>query len=373
VISEKERAQVTLAAIADGVIALDRQGSITSMNPAAARLCGESGAAARGRRVDSVLRFEEDGAAARLAAAVLRCQDEGRTIDDLPHATLHSPDGQRYTVESVVAPIVHSDATVSGAVLVLHDVTESRRLLRRLGFEASHDALTGLLNRREFEARLQRALDRASHAGSNACALLYMDLDQFKIVNDSCGHAAGDELLRQLATLYSAHVRERDTLARLGGDEFAMIVEHCDVTEALAVADKILDATRSFRYYCKGLVYLPGVSIGLAPIDRTTASVEEAMRRADQACYIAKERGRNRVYVHLHDDEDIAQRRSDMRWVTRLGHAFQHDQLELYCQPIVALGTAGGYRHLEILLRLKDLHAGPIGPAIFLPAAEPTM
>jgi diguanylate cyclase (GGDEF)-like protein/PAS domain S-box-containing protein len=368
--AEKERAQVTLAAIADGVLATDARGAVTSMNPAAERLAAETAAAACGRMVADVLRFEESGAAQRLAEALERCQLERRAIGDLPHATLHSPDGQRHVVECVVAPLALDGAGLEGAVLVLHDVTESKRLLRRLGFEASHDALTGLVNRREFEARLKRALERARHPAGGPCALLYMDLDQFKIVNDTCGHGAGDELLRQLAAAYGTHVRERDTLARLGGDEFAMIVEHCDVAEALAVANKILDATRQFRFSSGGRVFQPGVSIGVAPVDRNTPGVEEAMRRADHACYIAKERGRNRVYVHYQGDVDVAQRRSDMHWVTRLAHAFQHDQLMLYCQPIVPLDGGGERPHYEILVRMRDQNSRPIPPGCFLPAAE---
>ena len=160
-------------------------------------------------------------------------------------------------------------------------------------------------------------------------------------------------------------------MARIGGDEFALIVEHCDVDEALAVAQKLLDATRNFRYACKGQLFQLGVSIGLIPIDRSTASVEEAMRRADHGCYIAKERGRNRVYAHDHGDVDFAQRRSDMHWVTRLTHAFQNEQLQLYQQPIMALDDDGkGMKHYEILLRLRNGRAGPVGPGIFLPAAE---
>jgi diguanylate cyclase (GGDEF)-like protein/PAS domain S-box-containing protein len=366
----RECAVAALAAIPDGVISTSHSGAIVSMNPAAEQLVAETAAAARGRPVVDVLRFEEGEAAARLAQALARCQAERRTIADLPHATLHSPDGQRYVVECVVAPILLAGSAVDGATLVLHDVTEARRLLRRLGFEASHDALTGLVNRREFEARLQRALEHSGQPGGSPCALLYMDLDQFKIVNDTCGHNAGDELLRQLAAAYSTHVRDRDTLARLGGDEFAMIVEHCELTEAMAVAEKILDATRNFKFSCAGRVFQPGVSVGVAAVDRTTPSVEDALRRADHACYIAKERGRNQVYVHYQGDAHFAQRRGDMHWVTRLGHAFQQDQLILYCQPIMSLGDGGQQAHYEILVRLKDGHARPITPGSFLPAAE---
>jgi diguanylate cyclase len=368
--TEKERAQVTLAAITDGVITTDRDGCITSVNPAAERLTGASQAVACHRPLREVVRFEEPGGAEAILDAIGRAIEERRVVTDLPHLTIKNREGQRFSVENAVAPIALGDGELIGTVLIFHDVTESKRLMRRLGFEASHDALTGLVNRREFEVRLQRTLDRAQHPSGNPSALLYMDLDQFKIVNDTCGHTAGDDLLKQLAHSYAQHVRERDTLARIGGDEFAMIVEHCEPDEALAVANKIVEATRNFRYTCKGRVFQLGVSIGLAPIDRSVIRIEDALRRADHACYIAKERGRNRVYVQYAGDVDIAQRRSDMHWVTRLSHAFQNNQLQLYCQPIVALGKGKHEIHYEILLRLRNGRAGPIGPGVFLPAAE---
>ncbi|MFL6656869.1 MAG: EAL domain-containing protein [Massilia sp.] len=368
--SEKERALVTLDAITDGVITADRHGRITSLNPAAVRMTGLDQSEALGREVQDVLTFDEDGGVAAVADALARCLKERRVADGLNHLTIQSRTGQHYAVDCAAAPVRLDDGTLIGAVLVFHDVTESKRLLRRLGFEASHDALTNLVNRREFELRLKRALDRAHHSEGVNAALLYMDLDQFKIVNDTCGHTAGDELLRLLASAYSEHVRERDTLARIGGDEFGLIVEHCDLEEALAVAQKILDASRAFRYPCKGRLFQVGVSIGVTPIDRTTASVEEAMRRADHACYIAKERGRNRIFVHYHGNLDFAQRRNDMHWVTRLTHAFQNEQLQLYCQPIMPLAPGEEQAHYEILLRLRNGRAGAIKPGIFLPAAE---
>ena len=372
VATEKERALVTLAAIADGVITVDRGGAITSMNPAAESLVGVRGAQAQGLHVGDVIGFEEEHAAHTLRGAIATCLSERRVVKDLPPLSIAHTHGTSHAVEYALAPVPLADGELIGAVLVLHDVTESKRLLRRLGYEASHDALTGLVNRREFEARLQRAIERAHAPGSAVnAALLYLDLDQFKIVNDTCGHPAGDALLRQLAQSYADHVRERDTLARLGGDEFALIVEHCDLDHALTVAHKILEATRNLRYVCNGRLFQLGVSIGVTPIDARTAGVEDTLRRADHACYMAKERGRNRVYVHHHGDLELAQRRNDMHWVTRLSHAFQYGQLQLYCQPIVALGqAAAAAHHYEILLRLRDGSARPIGPATFLPAAE---
>ncbi|MES2538314.1 MAG: EAL domain-containing protein [Pseudomonadota bacterium] len=369
--TEKERAQVTLAAITDSVITTDLDGTIASINPAAERLTGWAQAEALGRSINNVVSMgDETGNALPILDSIRRSLGERRVVQGVPHAILEDKDGEHHSIESAVAPITLDDGNQIGAVLVFHDVTESRRLVRRLGFEASHDALTGLVNRREFEVRLLRALERTRRPGYAGAALLYMDLDQFKIVNDTCGHSAGDELLKTLAQIYREHVRERDTLARLGGDEFALIVEHCTVADATAVAQKILDATRNFRYACKGRLFQLGVSIGLIPIDSGASSVEQTLRQADHACYIAKERGRNRIHIHQGDDADLAQRRSDMHWVTRLGEAFHSDRLQLYCQPIIPIGKVESGTHYEILLRLKSDNDDPILPGKFLPAAE---
>ncbi|MES2932526.1 MAG: PAS domain S-box protein, partial [Pseudomonadota bacterium] len=296
---EKERAQVTLAAITDGVITTDLSGMVTSINMAAENLTGWRNGQALGRSIGDVVHFQENGPKQMpILDMVNQCLQQQRVIYAHQQEVLINKMGNRHSIENAAAPILLDKDGIVGTVLVFHDVTDSQRLMRRLSFEASHDALTGLVNRREFESKLRRTLEH-SHAenGSNA-ALLYMDLDQFKIVNDTCGHSAGDDLLKQLAQVYRVHVRERDTLARIGGDEFALIVEHCSVTEAIIVAQKILDATRNFQYACKGRLFQLGVSIGLIPIDEGISSVEHALRQADHACYIAKENGRNRVYIH---------------------------------------------------------------------------
>jgi diguanylate cyclase (GGDEF)-like protein/PAS domain S-box-containing protein len=368
--TEKERAQVTLAAITDGVIATDTLGAITSINPVAEYMTGWKKDDALGISISSVVQLgDESGNKISILESVQRCLVERKVVHIQPHATLTSKDGQRHSIESEIAPIALSDGNVIGTVHVFHDVSESRRLVRRLSFEASHDALTGLVNRREFEARLKRTLERAKQSEHGA-ALLYMDLDQFKIVNDTCGHSAGDELLNTLAQVYWEHVRDRDTLARIGGDEFALIIEHCSIKEAVAVADKILEATRNFRYSCKGRMFQLGVSIGLIPIDANTGSMEEALRQADHACYVAKETGRNRIYVHKSGASELALRHNDMHWITRLQEAFQNDQLQLYFQPIVPIDDSNAGMHYEILLRLKNGNNDPIRPGKFLPAAE---
>jgi diguanylate cyclase (GGDEF)-like protein/PAS domain S-box-containing protein len=369
--TEKEQAQVTLSAITDGVITTNLDGTIALLNPVAERMTGWSQEEASGRSIDDVVHpFDDNRSDVPVTQLIRDCVDEGRTMEGLPHAMLSARGGQRFAIESAIAPIALQDGEVIGAVLVFHDVTEARRMIDQLGFEASHDALTGLLNRREFGVRLARTLERIRHAPDSGAALLYMDLDQFKIVNDTCGHAAGDDLLHMLSQVYRVHVRERDTLARIGGDEFALIVDHCTVAEALVVAEKIREATRNFRYVCNNRVFHLGVSIGLIPIDANAPSVEEALRQADHACYIAKETGRNRIHLHQDDDVALLLRRSDMDWVTRLNDAIASSQLQLYYQPIMPVDDRESGLHYEILLRLRNGRHDVIAPTEFLPAAE---
>jgi diguanylate cyclase (GGDEF)-like protein/PAS domain S-box-containing protein len=379
--AEEERAQITLRSITDGVITTDASGVITRFNPAAQRLTGWKAEEALGRKAGEVFHVRvPDKADASAPGAEPRtlslcpvqiCLRENRVVAAPRNTVLFSRTGTNYAVNYSCAPLhIGGEEEARGAVLTIHDVTEAKGLLDDLTYQASHDALTGLLNRREFGLRLQRTLDRVRDDTHIGAALLYMDLDQFKIVNDTCGHSAGDDLLQQLATEYRIHVRERDTLARLGGDEFALIVEHCTIDEAHIVANKVLAATRDFRYTCAGKSFQIGVSIGLIPIHSDTANVEEALRLADHACYIAKEAGRNRIFVQKTGDVDVERRRNDMHWASKLTEAFDNGQLQLFCQPIHRVGQGQAGLHYEILLRIQEDGDHPIEPGMFLPAAE---
>jgi diguanylate cyclase (GGDEF)-like protein/PAS domain S-box-containing protein len=363
-------ASVTLSAIADGVITTGIDELVTNMNPAAERLTGWKADNAKGRPVGEVLRVLEGTSLNEARNLAKQCLAEGKIVFGSANDILINGEGHQYSIESSAAPIQLGNGRPMGAVIILHDVTESRKLLHELNYQATHDALTGLVNRTEFELRLRRSLDRAKPLAGTESVLLYMDLDQFKIVNDTCGHVEGDELLRQLAQVYRTQTRERDTLARVGGDEFALIVENCSLEEAVTVATKILETTRRFRFPCKNQVFQIGVSIGLIPVSRDSATVEQLLREADHACYLAKESGRNQIYVQQTGDVDIAQRRSDMQWVRRIEDAFRRNRFALYYQPIVPIRTIGSGLHYEILLRLIDEPNQPIGPDSFLPAAE---
>ena len=241
----------------------------------------------------------------------------------------------------------------------------------RLVYQASHDALTGLINRREFEQRLERARTSALEQGREH-ALCYMDLDQFKVINDSCGHAAGDELLRQLALLLKGKLRERDMLARLGGDEFALLLENCSIDDALEVADVFRSEVQRFRFKWGDRIFAVGISAGMVAINADSGTAAGLMSAADAACYVAKDRGRNQIHLYERRDADLVRHRGEMQWVTRIQRALEENRLSLSWQEIRRTNAAPepGTRHVELLLRMVDDDGGEILPMAFIPAAE---
>jgi diguanylate cyclase (GGDEF)-like protein len=240
----------------------------------------------------------------------------------------------------------------------------------RLVYQASHDALTGLINRREFEQRLERALLSAELQGREH-VLCYMDLDQFKVINDTCGHAAGDELLRQLALLLKGSLRERDTLARLGGDEFALLLENCSVPDALEVADTFRAEVQRYRFKWEDRIFSVGMSVGVVAITRDSGTTASLLSAADAACYVAKGRGRNQIHLYESRDHDLARHRGEMQWVTRIQRALEEHRLSLSWQEIRrADGAPESRRHVELLLRMLDDDGSEILPMAFIPAAE---
>ena len=270
----------------------------------------------------------------------------------------------------VSMPIPETEEEFRNIPFSILDITERKKAEQALSYQATHDSLTGLTNRNDFERRLMRVLETA-RSSQQEHALCYMDLDQFKVINDTCGHTAGDELLRQLSQLLSKVIRKRDTLARLGGDEFGVLMEHCTIEQAQRVAKDILDTVTEFRFMWEQQVFRIGVSIGLVSIDETSESLANLLSAADSACYMAKDEGRNRIHVYDFDDTDFARRRGEMEWVGRVNQALEDNRLQLWSQPIVAVdkGMEGG-DHFELLLRLCDEQGVIVSPGSFLPAAE---
>ncbi|SET58806.1 MULTISPECIES: EAL domain-containing protein [unclassified Pseudomonas] len=367
---EKERAQITLESIGDGVITTDVDGAITYMNPAAEALTHWNSAQAQGLPLAALFNLLDDNAQPD-GFTLIEHIVKGQLGGGSEHSkTIQRLDGSTVSVTLVGAPI-RSAGKVTGAVLVLHDMTQERQYIANLSWQATHDALTGLANRREFEYRLEQVLHPMGTQQGGRHALMFLDLDQFKLVNDTCGHAAGDELLRHICALLQSDLREGDTLARLGGDEFGILLENCPAAAAEKIAESLRHTVQSLHFVWKGRPFMTTVSIGLVHLGHTPTTLETSLRAADMACYMAKEKGRNRVQVYHADDSELSVRFGEMAWVQRLHMALEENRFCLYAQEISPLGhTDGGDGHIEILLRLHDEAGRIILPDSFIPAAE---
>ncbi|NOZ09552.1 MAG: PAS domain S-box protein [Gammaproteobacteria bacterium] len=367
---EKERAQVTLESIGDGVITTNAQGCIEYLNPVAEQLVGWQPNQAQGLKLVEVFNIIDESTRTPIHNPVETVLHQGQKVMAPGQTSLIRADGSESSIEYAASPIRHRDGSIIGAVVVFRDVTEMRGLARQLSHQASHDSLTGLINRHEFENRLNYAMESARTENKHH-ALCYLDLDQFKVVNDTCGHIAGDELLKQLAALLQTKVRDVDTLARLGGDEFGILLEGCPLEKARQIGNNLRRTVKDFRFVWEDKSFEVGCSIGLVPITNHTNSLSDLLRAADAACYVAKDLGRNRVYAYKPDDEELARRHGEMQWITRLHTALEFDKFELYYQPIVPLSAnnAQGERG-EILLRMHDENDQQIPPMAFIPAAE---
>jgi diguanylate cyclase (GGDEF)-like protein/PAS domain S-box-containing protein len=366
---QHELLRVTLQSIGDAVITTDAQARVTWLNPAAERLTGWLAAEAQGRPVGQVFHIVHEETRAPAENPVLACLAHGDNAGLPNHTVLVARNGDEYGIEDSAAPIRSDDGELLGVVLVFHDVTEQRRLSGEMSYRATHDALTGLVNRTEFETRLRRLLVR-THEDRSANALLYIDLDQFKLVNDACGHTAGDQLLQQVSRLLAETVRARDTLARLGGDEFGVLLEHCTTEQAQRVAQLICERMDDFRFIHSERRFRIGASIGLVPVDARWATMASVMQAADAACYAAKEAGRNRVHAWFDTDQTIRARHGEMQWASRLEQALDEDRFELFAQRIESLGEPLQGLHAEVLLRLRERDGQLVAPGAFLPAAE---
>jgi diguanylate cyclase (GGDEF)-like protein/PAS domain S-box-containing protein len=368
---EKERAQVTLASIGDGVIRADSSGTIDYLNPVAERLTGWKSDEAIGLTVPEVFQVVDEITRKPLTDPIARCLEEGQVVESPGHALLLSKDGKEYAVRDSAAPIYDRSGSSLGAVLVFKDVTELRGMEREMIYLASHDALTGLINRREFEVRLKRAI-RGARAERRHHVLLYLDLDEFKVVNDTCGHLVGDEMLKQITALLRSRVRRSDILARLGGDEFGVLLEDCPLDHARQIAEEMRRTVREFRFCWRDQIFEVGVSIGLVPINADSGDLAHVMSAADAACYVAKDSGRNRVHEYELDDTLVAERYGEMQWIHRIHRAFEDRRFRLFYQLIQPLGGEGSGRELlcEVFIRMLDRTGKIIEPSAFIAAAE---
>lgn len=365
----RERAQVTLESIGDAVITTDTRGVIQYLNPVAESITEWSLQEAIDQPLEKVFHVINEFTERLARNPVEECLRLQRIVEVSDACLLVSRSGREYYIEDSAAPIRNYEGDVIGAVLVFHDVTKTRSMSRQLAWQASHDSLTGLLNRNQFEAHLQRALvDASKHHMQRA--LLYIDLDQFKLVNDTCGHVAGDELLRQVSRLLETQLRETDYLSRMGGDEFGVLLDEGDAEAIHEIADRLRRTVEEFVFVWEDNSFRIGASIGVVQINEDSENLSSIMSAADMACYMAKDSGRNRIHIHTPDDRELAQRHGEMHWVTKLNLAIEEDRFDLYCQRIAAIAeNENSKQHYEILLRLQE-GKDVIQPMAFIPAAE---
>lgn len=367
--AEKDFAQTALQSIGDAVITTDAEGKITYMNPAAEHLTGWPSKDAAGSPLGQVFHVIAESTREAADSPVQHVLADGKTWCFPENVLLLARHGKQYSIDHSAAPIRVKDGTINGVVLVFRDVTEVRAQNDKISFQASHDALTGLWNRSEFEATALRLLHSAKVMQMHH-ALMYLDLDQFKVVNDTCGHLAGDQLLCQLSNLLLRHTRKSDMLARLGGDEFGILLDSCPADRAQEIAQHIVDTVRAFRFEWEGKLFSVGVSIGLIFITDQTRDLQSLLSGADTACYIAKDKGRNRVQVFEPQDQEVQERHVQMDWVSRINAAIEQNQFVLYFQKIVPLDAGVTSINYEILLRYREDGGRLLLPFAFIPAAE---
>lgn len=367
----KRQAQYTLESISEGVITTDNEGHVDYLNRAAEAMTGSSRDEATGHRIGELFSLIDEADRRPLGDPVERCLSMRRRVNMGRRALLVSRDGeQEHSVEITASPIRGPGNSISGTVVVFHDVSEIRGLTRQMSYHATHDALTGLVNRREFERRLQDAMDSA-HAEEGTHMLFYMDLDRFKAVNDSCGHQAGDSMLREVANLIKDQVRDSDYVGRLGGDEFGTLLIGCPIEKARQIATDICRAVEDYRFVWQDKIFNIGISVGLVEIGHASGTLQDLMSAADSACYVAKQKGRGQVHVYSARDEAIARERGDIQWLRQMQTALHENKFELALQPIIATGSGDDTGPaVEVLIRMPEGHGRPSNSAEFLRPAE---
>jgi len=366
----RSRSRRALESMSEALITTDVDGRVDYINPAAARLMGVAADETVGTMLEELAAVADEGDRKLLAEPVRQALVAGTSLTLGRRALVIRPaGGAEHLVELSASPIHMETGETIGAVVMLHDVTEVRGMARQMSYQATHDALTGLVNRREFERRLQESVDTA-HRGDGAHVLCYLDLDRFKVINDTSGHVAGDAMLRECAKILRDAVRDSDTVARVGGDEFGMLLVGCPLEKARQIADDVCRAVNEFRFVWKDKIFNVGISIGLVEIARDSGTMEESLAAADSACYVAKRQG-GHVSVYSARDEVFARQTGEIQWLQTLQVALRESRFELYCQPIVAAFAANDEGPaMEVLVRLRDDAGEHISPIEFVRAAE---
>jgi diguanylate cyclase (GGDEF)-like protein/PAS domain S-box-containing protein len=368
----RPRSVATLDAMGESVITVDGDGRIDYINHAAETLLAQSLEQVIGKSFPDVASLVDETDRRSLGDPVRKALSTGGRVTMGKRAVLvPAVSAPERSVEISVTPLKSDGKETLGLVLVMHDTSELRGLTRQMTYQASHDALTGLVNRREFERRLREAMDSAQ-TGEAPHALCYLDLDRFKVVNDTCGHTAGDNMLREVASIIKEAVRDSDTAGRIGGDEFALLLVGCPLEKARQIADDVVRSVNDFRFVWKDKIFNIGVSIGLVEIGHDGGSIEDIMNSADSACYVAKKQGGVHVHVYSAREEANARHSGEIHWLQKLQSALRDNKFELYYQPIVhARSTEVRGPALEVFVRMEAENGEPSAPpAEFIRAAE---
>ena len=367
---EKERALVTLHSIGDAVITTDVNGQIEYLNPVAEKFTGWESRLAHGLPIARIFNLFSKQSRRCIEEPIHAAITSGNAIHSDHDCIMQRSDGSKVSLQYSASPIINNGGAPMGVVLVFRDMTETRDIARQLTHQTTHDDLTDLMNRREFETRLLHVLDSLREENGRH-VLCYLDVDQFKIINDTCGHAEGDKLIKRIAELLSECLRESDVLARLGGDEFGILLKYCSLEDALVIIKDIMSVLDAFYYVSRGNTFDVGASVGVVPINTDSASVVDVMCAADLACYAAKDMGRGREHVYESSDQGLARRHDEMQWVSKLTEAINSDRFVLYYQDIVPVVPAADTSHnFEFLVRMLDENNEPVSPGMFMSAAE---
>ncbi len=348
----------------NGVVMTDKKGVVEYVNPKFTEITGYHAEEVLGKKLSIISSGHTEASVYQHLWDTLLAGNEWR--GELQN---RKKNGELFWASEHICPMFDALGNITNFVAIQEDITESKRIREEINYQANHDLLTGLVNRREFEVRLARVVDSAKRE-RDSHALCFLDLDQFKVVNDTCGHVAGDELLRQMGSLMQKNIRARDTLARLGGDEFAILMEHCGLFQANQAAEHVIHALENFRFHWEEHTFTIGVSIGLAIIDQYTKDSQEILSQVDSACYAAKDAGRNRIEVHTENSERLKQRKGEIKWSSEINDALDNNRFLLYVQPIVPILNKELKMGYEVLLRLKMQDGKIVPPGAFLPAAE---
>ncbi|MEE8482361.1 MAG: diguanylate cyclase, partial [Acidiferrobacterales bacterium] len=365
----RERTQIIMQCSSDAIVITYSQGNVVEINPFASRMLDASIAEGESRPSMEVLRLLHHSTRLPIDDPVAKALAGKFKIIEEKHRLLIGTDGNEYTVNLMAVPVLDTQGALSGCVIVLHDVTEMFGMARKLSHQATHDPLTGLVNRHEFEVRLQQAMESAN-VDHTQHALLYMNIDLFRVANETCGRHAGDEMLKQVVSRLKLVVREGDTLARLGGDVFGLLLNACPVQKAQQIAETIRKSIKKDRFPWDGKNIDLGMTIGLVPVSADSGTRADLLSIAESACSVAKEAGRNRVQLYEAHDIAMARHRGEMQWVHRITEALDEDRFVLYCQEIRPLSKSNYGTHYEILLRMQDKRGNIIPPNEFIPAAE---